>query len=103
MPGSRCGSAGCCRRRSGACCPASCAASRSEHRVGWRFIDLAGLGSNTGRSYAAALLRIILYPLAMAVLLGLAGGVTILVSHPPPQWLDPIAGILAQYGLIVVA
>jgi len=70
---------------------------------GWQFIDLAGLGRNTGRSYGAALLRIILYPLAMAILLGLAAGVTTFVSHPAPGWLDPIVGILLQYGLIAAA
>src|SRR2546430_2171509 len=103
MPASRCGSASCCRPKSGAGCRGSCAASRPGHPVGWQFIDLAGLGGNTARSYATALLRIILYPLATAVLLGVAVGITILVSRPAPAWLDPIVGILAQYGLIVVA
>jgi len=70
--------------------------------VGWKFIDLAELGRNTGRSYAAALARIILYPLATAVLLGVVVGIATFVSRPPPAWLDPIVGILAQYGLIVV-
>ncbi len=66
---------------------------------GWQFIDLAGLGSNTGRSYAAVLLRIVLYPLAVAVLLGLA----VALGRPQPGSMDPIVGILIQYGLIVVA
>src|SRR6266851_699951 len=70
---------------------------------GWQFIDLAELGSNTGRSYVAALLRIILYPLAAAVLLGLAVALGTVVFHPQPGSLDPIVGILIQYGLIVVA
>src|SRR6266446_5060675 len=70
---------------------------------GWQFIDLAGLGSNTGRSYAAALLRIVLYPLAVAVLLGLAVALGAVVGHPLPGSMDPIVGILIQYGLIVVA
>src|ERR1700730_2300954 len=70
---------------------------------GRQFIDLAGLGRNTGRSYAAALLRIILYPLAAAVLLGLAVVLITVVKHPPPGSMDPVVGIFAQYGLIVVA
>src|SRR6266700_7601792 len=69
---------------------------------GWQFIDLAGLGRNTGRSYAAAVLRIILYPLAAAVLLGLAVVLGTVVFHPLPGSMDPIVGILAQYGLIIV-
>lgn len=71
--------------------------------LGWRFIDLAELGSNTGRAYLAALLRIILYPLAAAVLLGLAAGIDGLLSHRPPGSMGPIVGILGQYGPIVVA
>ncbi len=70
---------------------------------GWQFIDLAGLGRNTGRSYAAALLRIVLYPLAVAVLLGLAVALGAVVGRPQPGSMDPIVGILIQYGLIVVA
>ena len=35
---------------------------------GWRFIDLAELGSNTWRSYVATLLRVILLPLAFLAL-----------------------------------
>jgi membrane protease YdiL (CAAX protease family) len=70
---------------------------------GWQFVDLAALGRNTGRSYAAALLRIILYPLAAAVLLGLAVALGTVVFHPQPGSIDPTVGILVQYGLIVVA
>ena len=70
---------------------------------GWQFIDLAELGRNTGRSYAATLLRIIFYPLAIAILLGLAVGVAVFLGRPPAGWLDPIVGILVQYGLIVIA
>jgi len=70
---------------------------------GWQFIDLAELGRNAGRSYLAALLRITLYPLAAAILLGLAVVLNTVVNHPPPGSLDPIVGIVAQYGLIVVA
>src|SRR5712691_12046176 len=70
---------------------------------GWQFIDLAELGRNAGRSYVAALLRITLYPLAAAILLGLAVVLNTVVNHPPPGSLDPIVGIVAQYGLIVVA
>lgn len=80
---------------------------------GWQFIDLAELGRNTGRSYGAALLRIILYPLAAAVLLALAvshntvflhwGSGLFLFVHLPLGSIDPIVGILTQYGLIVVA
>jgi membrane protease YdiL (CAAX protease family) len=70
---------------------------------GWRFIDLAELGTNTVGSYGATLLRIVLYPLAAAGLLGLAVAIGALVTHRPPGAMDPIVGILAQYGLIVVA
>ena len=70
---------------------------------GWQFIDLAGLGRNTGRSYAAALLRITLYPLAMAVLLGLAVSFNTVALHLSPGAIDPFVAILTQYGLIVVA
>jgi membrane protease YdiL (CAAX protease family) len=73
----------------------------AEH--GRAFIDLAELGRNTGRSYAAALVRIILYPLAMAVLLGLAVSFNTLALHLPPGSIDPIVGMSAQYGLIVAA
>ncbi|MGC2414414.1 MAG: CPBP family intramembrane glutamic endopeptidase [Stellaceae bacterium] len=69
---------------------------------GWQFIDLAELGSNTVGSYAAALLRIILYPLAAALALGLAAGIDTIVNHRPPGSIDPIVGILVQYGLIIV-
>ena len=70
--------------------------------AGRQFIGLFGLGSNTGRSYAATLLRIVLYPLAAAIILALAlfnlsgpsGG------HTP---LDAVFGILMQFGLIVAA
>src|SRR5439155_15081204 len=70
---------------------------------GWQFIDLAGLGRNTGRSYAAALLRIVLYPLAAAVLLGLAVALGTVVGHPLPGSMDPIVGILIHYGLFIFA
>jgi membrane protease YdiL (CAAX protease family) len=70
--------------------------------IGWQFIDLAELGANTARSYAGALLRIILYPLAAALALGLAAGIDVFVNHRPPGSIDPIVGILVQYGLIIV-
>jgi CAAX protease family protein len=65
---------------------------------GWKFIDLAGLGSNTGRSYLAALLRIIFYPMAFAALLGAAMS----LGHPPAP-IGRLLGILLQFGPIVVA
>ena len=43
---------------------------------GWLFIDLAGLGTNTASAYIAALLWIVLCPLAAAVLLGAAAGIS---------------------------
>ena len=70
---------------------------------GWQFIDLAELGRNTARSYTAALLRIVLYPWAIAVLLGLAVAIGTVVIHRPPGSMDPIVGMSAQYGLIIVA
>jgi membrane protease YdiL (CAAX protease family) len=78
------------------------ATERLGQPAGWRFIDLAELGRNTGRSYGAALLRIVLYPSAIAVLLLLTAGVTFFVIHRPPA-IDPIVGVVVQYGLIIVA
>ncbi len=85
----------------GARCIGDAIGQRTRPR-GWRFIDLAELGRNTGRSYGAAPLRIILYPSIAAVLLGLAVGVSTLVDHRPGS-IDPIVGFLAEYGLIIVA
>jgi membrane protease YdiL (CAAX protease family) len=79
--------------------------TRNGHQArprGWQFIDLAGLGRNTARSYGAALLRIILYPLAAALALGVAAGIDAIVNHRSPGSIDPIIGILVQYGLIFV-
>jgi len=83
--------------------PSSDAFSQKALPRGWRFIDLAELGINTAGSYGATLLRIVLYPLAAAFLLGLAVVLNTVVLHRPPGAMDPILGILAQYGLIVVA
>jgi membrane protease YdiL (CAAX protease family) len=70
---------------------------------GWRFIDLAGLGINTARSYMAALLWIVLWPLAAAVLLGAAAGISGVIKQRPPDVLAPTTAILEQYAPIVVA
>jgi membrane protease YdiL (CAAX protease family) len=70
---------------------------------GWRFIDLAGLGTNTARTYIAALLWIVLCPLAVAVLLGAAAGISGVIKQRPPDVLAPSTAILEQYGPIVVA
>ncbi len=70
---------------------------------GWQFIDLAEHGVNTGRSYVAALLCIVLCPLGAAVLLGLAVGVGAALRHTPPGSMAPIAAVMEQYGPIVVA
>lgn len=70
---------------------------------GWRFIDLAGLGINTGRSYLETALWIVVCPLGAAVLLGLAAGISGVVKHRPPDALAPATAILEQYGPIVVA
>lgn len=72
-------------------------------RRGWRFIDLAELGVNTARSYIAALLWIVLWPLATAVLLGAAAGISGVIKQRPPDVLAPSTAILEQYGPIVVA
>ncbi|HEV2334832.1 MAG TPA: CPBP family intramembrane glutamic endopeptidase [Stellaceae bacterium] len=79
------------------------ALSNAARPRGRQFIDLALRGSNTPRSYGATLLRIILYPLAVALLLGLAALIATIVSHRPPGSIDPIVGVVVQYGLIVVA
>jgi membrane protease YdiL (CAAX protease family) len=70
---------------------------------GWRFIDLAGLGVNTAGSYVAALLWTVLCPLAVAVLLGAAAGISGVIKQRPPDVLAPTTAILEQYGPIVVA
>jgi uncharacterized protein len=70
---------------------------------GWRFIDLAELGDNTARSYVAALLCIVLCPLAAAVLLGAAAGISGVIKQRPQDVLAPTTAILEQYGPIVVA
>jgi membrane protease YdiL (CAAX protease family) len=72
----------------------------AARQYGRQFIGLAGLGINTGRSYAAALLRILLYPLAAAVVLALVVVVANLGGLALP---DAIVGILTQFGLIVAA
>lgn len=72
-------------------------------RHGWLFIDLAALGVNTGRSYALAAAIIVLAPVAAAVLLGLAVGVTAAIGHSPPGTVAPATSILEQYLPIVIA
>jgi membrane protease YdiL (CAAX protease family) len=65
-----------------------------------QFIDLAELGINTRGSYGAALLRIVLYPLAFTALLALAG-----VAVGPPlggSWAS-VNAVVLQFGPIVVA
>jgi membrane protease YdiL (CAAX protease family) len=83
--------------------PHGAALGQNPRPRGWQFIDLAELGRNTARSYGAALLRIVLYPLAVAGLLGGAIVLSTVVSHRPQGSIDPIVGILVQYGLIIVA
>jgi membrane protease YdiL (CAAX protease family) len=75
----------------------------SREGRGWRFIDLAGLGINTARSYVAALLWIVLCPLAVAVVLGAAAGISGVIKQRPQDVLAPTTAILEQYGPIVVA
>jgi len=79
------------------------ALSNAARPRGRQFIDLAQRGSNTPRSYGATLLRIVLYPLAVALLLGLAALIDTILNHRPPGSIDPIVGILLEYGLIVMA
>jgi len=64
---------------------------------GWRFIDLALLGRNTAGTCALALLRIILYPVATAAVIGAFMGV---VRVPPPA--RAFLGILLQFLPIIV-
>jgi membrane protease YdiL (CAAX protease family) len=70
---------------------------------GWRFIDRAGIGINTARSYLAALLWIVLCPLAAAVVLGVSAGISGVVKQRPPDLIAPTTAILELYGPIVVA
>jgi membrane protease YdiL (CAAX protease family) len=69
---------------------------------GWRFIDLAGLGINTARTHIAALLWIVLCPLAVAVVLGAAAGISGVIKQRPQDVLAPTTAILEQYLPIVV-
>lgn len=65
---------------------------------GWKFIDLAELGGNTGINYLATVLRIIVYPTAIAAVLGAVMG----VAHAPPLT-GKLLDILLQFSPIVVA
>jgi membrane protease YdiL (CAAX protease family) len=70
---------------------------------GWRFIDLAALGSNTPRCYGATLLRIVLYPLAAAALLELALSIGTVIIAPLPAAMYPTVLMITQYCVIIVA
>jgi uncharacterized protein len=70
---------------------------------GWRFIDLAGLGVNSARSYVTAAALIILFPLVAAVLLGLVVGIGAAVRHDPTDAITPIVAVIEQYGPILIA
>ena len=70
---------------------------------GWRFIELAGLGVNTAPAYLRTLLWIVLCPLAVAVLLGAAAGISGVIKQRPQGVLAPTTALLEQYGPIVVA
>ena len=76
---------------------------RLQRAHGRRLIGLAALGVNSGRSYIVALLQIVIYPLAAAVLFGIVVGLTDVFARRPPDNSDPLAAIIEQYGLIVVA
>jgi membrane protease YdiL (CAAX protease family) len=73
---------------------------RHGRPAGWRFIDLAGLGINTWGSYGAALLRIVLYPLACTALLALFG--VVVGPRLEASW-APVNAVVLQFGPIVVA
>ena len=73
------------------------AGRRREPGYGWHFIDLAELGLNTGRSYAATAARVVLYPLVAAALLA-ALAVFVL-----PRDAFFVVVLIQQYGLIVIA
>jgi membrane protease YdiL (CAAX protease family) len=70
---------------------------------GWRYIGLAELGVNTVRAYAAALAWIVLWPLGVAVMIGVAAGISGVVRMRPPDVTMPGTAILEQYAPIVVA
>jgi len=73
----------------------------APHPWGWQFIDLAGLGRNTGRSYAAVLLRIVLYPLGLTLLAELAYAIAIFFQ--PWQAVRPAISIVEQFGAVAIA
>src|SRR5947208_3816409 len=70
---------------------------------GRQFIDLAGRGINSGRSYVFAMLLIVLCPLAFAALLGLAAGAAGTFGGQIPGWFGPALGIIGQFGSVVIA
>lgn len=71
-------------------------------RRGWEFIELAALGNNRVRSYLIALLRILLYPLGLGVVVGLVIAVQNGLAHRPFSGFGPIAGVILQFGTIVM-
>ena len=71
--------------------------------LGWEFIDLAGLGINTTRSYLLALLRIVLLPLAFFVLSVVAVGVANAAGYRLLPSALQVAGLAAALGTSVVA
>jgi CAAX protease family protein len=71
---------------------------RAARGRGWRFIDLAGLGRNCARLYALAGAQIILCPLLVATVFGIAAGVT----HAAGSIAAPVH-VLLRYGPIVAA
>ncbi len=71
---------------------------RASRERGWQFIDLAGLGRNSARLYALAGAQIVLYPLLVATLLGIAAGVTHAMGR-----VAALVHVLLRYGPIAVA
>ena len=73
---------------------------------GWDFIDLAALGDNRLRCYLIGLLRVLLYPLAFAVIAGVVIGIAVAipaaVAHQPFPGIGPIAGLILQFGSIAM-
>lgn len=73
--------------------------ARTEHGWGWAFIDLAALGINTRRCYLVALLRIVFYPFAFSVLVGVSAAFVFHGLLPPP----PIVVVMGTFGSVIAA
>jgi CAAX protease family protein len=69
---------------------------------GWTFIDLADLGVNTARSYVFTLLRVIVLPIAFAIVAFTAIFIGELVARLPAGS-QPAAVVITAFATVIVA